>query len=109
LTRSVLLFVSNKFFIEREFSIFVEDFSILIGAFFMAVGVMKWIPKIVECEKGLLFKLIEKEFVISVCSSCNRVFCENGVWVKFEDYVKVNKEKEVQNCLCPTCAAKGTS
>ncbi len=109
LTRSVVLFVSDGFFIGRELSTFIEDFSILFGAFSIAVGVIKWVPKIVEYEKGLLSKLSEKGFVVYVCSSCNNVLYEDGTWIDFEDYIKVSKEKEVQSCLCPTCVAKRSS
>lgn len=109
LTRSVLLFVSDKFFVDREMSIFIEDFGILIGAFSIAVGVIKWIPKIVEHEKGLLFKLIESDFIISVCSSCNRILCEDETWIDLEDYIKTNNPKRIQSCLCPVCAAKKSS
>ena len=53
LTRNIFLFTTDSFLIDREFSIFVEDFGILISAFFIAIGVIKWIPKIVEHEKNL--------------------------------------------------------
>lgn len=104
-----LLLSGGNFLVNPEYRIFLERFGILFGAFLIAVGVIKWIPKIIEHEKRLLAKLNKTEQPVSVCYSCCKVLNSKGKWVKFETFIKESGEKKIRNCLCPACAAKKTS
>ena len=83
------------------------------GFLFMAFGIWKWIPKIIEHKKMTqekLEKAIDNVKVLSgllpICSSCKNIRDDAGYWNQIEAYIDKHSEAHFSHGLCPDCSDK---
>lgn len=104
----------NRFIIvgDTEVRSYLENVvGYLFGFLFLAIGIWKWLPKIVEQDKQTkqqLNKAIEEVKVLSgllpICSSCKKIRDDKGYWNQLEAYISKYSEAEFTHGLCPECA-----
>jgi len=83
------------------------------GFVFLAFGIWKWIPKIIEHNKMTKQKL-EKAMddvkilsgLIPICSSCKNIRDDEGYWSKIETYIHEHSEARFTHGLCPSCQSE---
>ena len=44
--------------------------------------------------------------IIPICSHCNKIRDEKGLWNRLEEYIRNHSEAEFSHGICPTCAKK---
>lgn len=103
----------NKYVLIGD-TIYESFFEKVIGYSFgflsLAIGIWKWMPKIVE-HNNLTKKELEKarsdvkvlSGLIPICSSCKNIRDVKGYWKQIEAYIHEHSEAEFSHGLCPVC------
>jgi len=106
----------NRFIVigDTECQAFLEKVvGYLLGFLFLAIGIWKWLPKIIEQDKQTkkqLNKAIEEVKILSgllpICASCKKIRDDKGYWNQIEAYISKYSEAEFSHGICPECAKK---
>jgi amino acid permease len=84
-----------------------------VGFIFLAFGIWKWMPKIIE-HKKLTEQKLEKAIddvkvlsgLIPICSSCKNIRDDAGYWNQLESYIDEHSEARFSHGLCPDCSER---
>ena len=82
----------------------------LVGFIFLAIGIWKWIPKIIEHNEMTKQKLedaIDEVKVLSglipICATCKNIRDDAGYWDQIETYIGKHSEARFTHGICPNC------
>jgi cell division protein FtsB len=81
----------------------------VLGAFFTVNRVLK-ANKVISDERSKLQKAMEEiktlRGIVPVCSSCNKIRDDKGLWTHMEAYIREHTEADFSRGLCPDCQKK---
>ena len=108
--------ILNQYIIigETQFQAVLEKiFGYLLGFVFIAVGIWKWIPGMIELRekrKRELEKAKEEIKTLSgflpICASCKKIRDDKGYWKQIESYIEAHSDAHFSHCLCEACSDK---
>ncbi len=104
----------NKFIIigDTKYQAFFEKIvGYLMGFALLAIGVFKWVPKLMkhteQTRKDLNNAQNELKILsgfLPTCVSCNKIRDDKGSWNQIESYIEKHSEAQFSHGLCEKCA-----
>ncbi len=106
----------NKFIIigNTPAQAFLEKvFGSFLGFSFLALGVLRWLPKVIKHEESMKTDLQQANTKVKllsgflpICASCKKIRDDAGYWTQIEKYIHDHSEAEFSHSICPECAEK---
>jgi len=85
----------------------------LFGFMFLAMGILRWLPKVVEHQESMKKDLQQAESKVKIlsgflpiCASCKKIRNDAGYWTQIESYIRDHSEAEFSHSICPECMKK---
>lgn len=82
----------------------------LLGFLFIAIGINKWLPSMLEHQEHIQNKLEharaevkQLEKLLRICASCKKIHAKDGTWSEVDVYIRQNTGTDFTHGLCPTC------
>ena len=106
----------SKFVIvgDTKYQAFLEKvIGYLFGFLLLALGIWKWLPRLIEYEiqsREELEKAKHEAKVLSgmlpICASCKNIRDDKGYWNTIELYIYEHSEADFSHSICPECIKK---
>lgn len=85
----------------------------LFGFIFIAIGIWRWLPKVVAHQKMITAHLEETrdevkvlQGLLPICASCKKIRDDKGYWNRIESYITDHSEATFSHGVCPACTKK---
>jgi len=85
----------------------------LLGFMFLALGILRWLPKVIEHQKSVETGLQQASTkvkllsgLLPICASCKNIRNDAGYWTQIEAYIRDHSEAEFSHSICPECMKK---
>lgn len=108
-TLNRFVFIGNT----PEESFLEKVLGYLLGFTFLAMGILRWLPKIIEHNESIKKDLQQAESKVKVlsgflpiCASCKKIRDDAGYWTQIEAYIRNHSEAEFSHSICPECMKK---
>jgi hypothetical protein len=92
-------------------AILEKVFGYLLGFVFLALGILRWLPQVVERHEMIRrdLKAVRQEVKVlrgflPICAACKKIRDDAGYWTQIESYIRKHSEAEFSHGICPDCA-----
>lgn len=97
---------------DTKYQAFAEKLvGYLLGFLSLAIGISKWIPKLVEKTEQVSKELEDTKNelktlcgLLPICASCKKIKDDQGSWSQIETYIEKHSEVQFSHGLCEKCA-----
>lgn len=82
----------------------------LVGFILIAIGIWRWLPKIVEHQQAMKNDLARAEQenqilrgIVPICMHCNNIRDDGGVWNRMESFIEERSTARFSHSICDDC------